>query len=555
MSFFRVAGHIFLWIVAAGAPASAGESPVTSVIVSGGWEYRWGDSPVEEDGRLTWAVEPAGAEGWTRTDVLEDLPGRGENRGLWLRTVLPDWGGRDPSLYLHSVDIVFESFLDGELIYGFGELVPGGDVEFVGWPWHAVPLPDDFGGKILAFRIQSSIGDIGIVHDPVLASGAHHVRTILRRDLDRVVLAFMMGFVAVMSFAFAVLWRERRSAFALGVFSLLMGVWTFSETELKQFIWHAPLWWTYLGLAAIYLAPAALLAVVEETHGIGFRRVLKWMRWSFAAYALAALGLSALGVFDLPGTIRPFNVLVVIGLGVGMASLLMAAIRRNPEALIFTAGMSVLGVCVLVDVVVAWTTWQPPITPWGLLFFVLSLCLIMRYRFVAVHRRSVLDGLTGVANRYQFDALLELEWHRAQRDAGTLSLIMVDIDFFKNYNDTYGHLAGDECLKRVADVLRSVTRRSGDVVARYGGEEFAILLPGMGETAALLVAERMRTALEGLGIEHAGSSVADSVTTSAGVATMDKGRPISREELVQRADEALYRAKREGRNRTCGGIA
>jgi diguanylate cyclase (GGDEF)-like protein len=138
------------------------------------------------------------------------------------------------------------------------------------------------------------------------------------------------------------------------------------------------------------------------------------------------------------------------------------------------------------------------------------------------------------------------------RDQGWLTLVMADVDHFKRYNDRYGHLAGDECLKRVAAALQSAVNRPADLVARYGGEEFAVLLPETDTTAAL-IAERCRELVAALAIRHEDSPVAPIVTLSCGVASV---RPQAGEDpslLVAAADRALYRAKHEGRNRVCSG--
>jgi len=170
-----------------------------------------------------------------------------------------------------------------------------------------------------------------------------------------------------------------------------------------------------------------------------------------------------------------------------------------------------------------------------------------------LERLANLDGLTGVANRRSFDRLLEAEWKRALRLEEPISLVFVDIDYFKAYNDTYGHIAGDECLKTVARCLDSNVRRSGDLVARYGGEEFAVLLPNLPEDKAAGFAEDLRINVESQSIAHDGSAVCDTVTISIGVATMipSKSDPPSR--LVDEADNALYRAKHKGRNRVESG--
>lgn len=178
------------------------------------------------------------------------------------------------------------------------------------------------------------------------------------------------------------------------------------------------------------------------------------------------------------------------------------------------------------------------------------------------------DPLTGLANRRALDETVAVEWHRAIRAQAPLSLLMLDVDHFKAYNDHYGHVAGDECLQRVAQVLAQTTNRVGDLAARYGGEEFAVLLPGADAEGALQVAQRICEAVRDLEIAHAHSSAAPVVTVSVGVASLQpmfagltlnalplpatgaSGSGIQVAQLLfQRADTALYRAKEQGRDR------
>jgi diguanylate cyclase (GGDEF)-like protein/PAS domain S-box-containing protein len=160
------------------------------------------------------------------------------------------------------------------------------------------------------------------------------------------------------------------------------------------------------------------------------------------------------------------------------------------------------------------------------------------------------DALTGISNRRHFDEALDLEIRRAGRAVDApLSLILCDIDHFKLYNDVYGHVAGDECLHKVAAVIRSVFKRVGDLVARYGGEEFAVIMPATNAENAAVVAERMRLAIWERSMPHTGSRVADRVTLSIGVATLRSGEVMEAKQFAMRADEALYMAKANGRNR------
>ena len=157
------------------------------------------------------------------------------------------------------------------------------------------------------------------------------------------------------------------------------------------------------------------------------------------------------------------------------------------------------------------------------------------------------DGLTGLANRRTFDEALVKEHRRALRERSRLALLMIDVDWFKPYNDRYGHPAGDECLRRVSRAIEETLPRPGDIVARFGGEEFAVLLPNTDEAGAAIMADRIRRAVLALAIEHE-ASAALVVTISAGVAALAPGGLEGIDALMRRADQALYRAKHLGRN-------
>jgi len=171
-----------------------------------------------------------------------------------------------------------------------------------------------------------------------------------------------------------------------------------------------------------------------------------------------------------------------------------------------------------------------------------------------VHQRKLLetlvgrDGLTEISNRRRFDEVLKKEWNRAQRNGNDLSLIMIDVDCFKKYNDHYGHAYGDKVLKSVAKVLSSELKRPGDMVARYGGEEFVIILPEIEIEGARSLAEKLRVSIEALAIPHEDSDVLKCITVSMGGATLTYTDKLAGD-LVEAADQMLYRAKSLGKNR------
>lgn len=165
---------------------------------------------------------------------------------------------------------------------------------------------------------------------------------------------------------------------------------------------------------------------------------------------------------------------------------------------------------------------------------------------------AIFDKLTGIHNRGHLDWVLNREWANAQRNQAPLSLIMIDIDYFKAYNDTYGHLGGDECLRQVAQTLQSLLKRKNDFVGRYGGEEFLVILPGVDHHDAMQLAETFRGDIQALGIPHAQSKNAQVVTISLGISTLTHFNGNDHADLlIHCADQALYQAKGSGRNRSC----
>ncbi|KFE53039.1 response regulator [Pseudomonas syringae] len=163
------------------------------------------------------------------------------------------------------------------------------------------------------------------------------------------------------------------------------------------------------------------------------------------------------------------------------------------------------------------------------------------------------DGLTGLSNRRHFDEYLELEWRRATRDQTQLSLMMIDVDYFKAYNDNFGHLEGDEALRQVAKAIRASCARPSDLPARYGGEEFALVLPNTSPGGARLLAEKLRMTVAGMNIPHMAPAPGSHLTVSIGISTLTPEIGSNSRQLIQEADKGLYAAKHNGRNQVSVG--
>ena len=181
--------------------------------------------------------------------------------------------------------------------------------------------------------------------------------------------------------------------------------------------------------------------------------------------------------------------------------------------------------------------------------------ILLKIKTDMLEKLVSVDSLTEVANRRRFDELLTEELGRSIRSNGFLSVIMIDVDFFKNLNDNYGHAAGDVCLKQVAQSLKNTVRRSADSIARYGGEEFVAILPDITHDDALAVAEKLRENVARLEIRNpTQANKNNSVTVSLGVATVQPLKGFNEDAILKLADKALYEAKQSGRNRVCGRI-
>jgi diguanylate cyclase (GGDEF)-like protein len=203
--------------------------------------------------------------------------------------------------------------------------------------------------------------------------------------------------------------------------------------------------------------------------------------------------------------------------------------------------------------------WLPVARPIILVYITISISTLWEHRKIKLDNQSLFylanyDGLTQVANRRRFDEYMQQQWEKMTRKKSYLSLILCDVDFFKRYNDTYGHQAGDVCLKKVAQAMTQGVKKTTDLVARYGGEEFAVVLPDTNLQQAIEIGESIRSQLQTLAIPHTTSDVSDQITLSLGIASVVPSHDITPALLIKATDEALYQAKQQGRDRYCTSV-
>jgi len=254
-------------------------------------------------------------------------------------------------------------------------------------------------------------------------------------------------------------------------------------------------------------------------------------------------------VLDQRPTMRVFPKWVELVLVIGFA-LIGAWIHRHgaPDFRKLSLTMVLLGMIVVGGYLLILYGWWFPLVPISIAMVGASVAMISTNTH-ELRTLSTRDELTRLANRRMFNEQLEREWYRALRSQTSLAIILCDVDYFKVYNDTYGHPQGDECLRQVAKALKQAVLRSSDLVARYGGEEFVLLLPNTDANGALQVGESIRSAIKALKLPHTQSQVADIITVSVGVSCVIPNIDIAPGSLIKQADLGLYAAKQQGRDR------
>jgi diguanylate cyclase (GGDEF)-like protein len=557
------------------------------------WAYRWGDSPFDAGGVPLWTCEQGNEQAWTEINFPSNPPERQERTRVWFRTRLPDFTGPDPRLFIYSIDLAAEVYLESRRIYAYGDLEPRGRALFQGWPWHLIPLPDELSGKQLYIRVFSDYRDIGLWGEAILGSGADHMRRIIKRDIVRIVVAVISLTLSSIFLLMYFLRDRQRSFLYLCLITLALVIRVISETQIKQLILQAPLFFEYVKAISYFVLPLFIILFLQEILGEQYRRVTRMG----AAVVLGLLAFTmigcATGLIRLCDTYLLFDIVAICTMiFLGILSV-KAAAAGNVEARLVCFNFIIFGLLALYSILVTNGVfpWTDEINYLLLFQFSLGLAVILIRRLVSFSNRleeystklqsqseeltmlnqsleekvrertrqlelanrqlreekitlqitSITDGLTGVYNRTYALERYDQEIGEAKRYRKKLSVIMFDLDHFKRVNDFYGHQIGDSVLQQVAQIFR-YTMRDSDLIGRYGGEEFLIVLPETDCMEAELVAERIRKDVE----TQEWSDPQLHVTISGGVAEYSGGNA---EQLIRRADSLMYQAKQLGRNR------
>lgn len=742
MPLFSLLRLIILLVLAAPSLAHSASQTVTE-----GWEYRWGDSPFSESGVPEWAVKDEPGQ-WHSIDFPSNPPGRAGRENVWFRVTLPSGEWQDPVLYIFSVDLIVQVWMDGEKIYQYGDFDAQGRGRFEGWPWHEIELPEDYDDKPVYFRVFSNYTDIGLWGEVSIMDHPDLVLYILGDSLEALVIAAFATLIALLAIIFSLLQAERKTFASISLFTLSSALMLVSESQASLLIAYKPLMWDYLAAGAYYMLPVAMALLLEQWLSDHRPWAIRLIWKTHLVYLVGALLGALAGVFDLSSTFPPFDALFLVSLVIIFAVVVRRSRRMLPEQQVLLLAFGVFCALLIVDMAVAHGVlpWGRVPVSWGMLLFSLTVVLISLWHYAgtqealkrlntsleekvaertaraeALARReqarvrlltfeneksrilgnviaqlqdcldlnqaftllardlpalcsplsgafyqrgsdecfdrlavwgfrqpgplpavldareglpepsklpelkgkglsedgdnttlcfwlnvesastgivtegilllagenmfgkadseygttrlfsaldqsiqrigitlssialreelqifSYQDALTGLKNRRYFDQLFEHESAMAQRNDLPLSLLIVDIDHFKHFNDTHGHEAGDRALQAVAGILQGQFRGS-DIVCRYGGEEFVVVMPGAIREAAHDKADQLCSAVREKAIVHEGRDLGG-LTVSVGVANWPD-HVEKPDQILSVADRALYRAKAAGRNR------
>lgn len=526
VQFFFFAKPAYAWI-------SHHEEEVP-VVLSQDWMYRWGTAA--ED-----------SSEWKPMKFPGQPHDRSGSRFLWLKAQMPQCCWSDASLLIISIHKTFEVYIDGKLIYRYGNLNNASADKFFGvWgPWHMIPLEHGFEGKELRLKIFSDDDRIGIFGKVAVGSRFDHLKYLVTGTLDQFVIGVFLLFIGLFAFILFIKNPREKALLAFGGMAFTWAVFSISLNPIKQLFFNHPPVWSYILILALLPSGAFDFLLIESFFGSGYKSLIRriWqMHFVYALFASAAVILaptSMSSIVRLHEYVSLFEAFIVVAIFIWL-------FKKGFEGKIFILGYAGVAVFpfigLFIDMNIIHTAYKPH---WGSLIFTFTICLILIRRFAEINRRADVDSLTGLYNRRYFFETAQREYERSIRYNAKLSLIVLDVDNFKAFNDSYGHSLGDRVLKIIAErCLQSV--RKSDMVGRFGGEELVILLPQTDIHTAGEIAERLRRCIMDERI-YTDKHEELFITVSIGVSslTLDTKNLNS---LFEKADLALYEAKSRGRN-------
>lgn len=351
-----------------------------------GWEYRWGDSPFQQ-GTPLWTTQEA-SDAWRSIDFPSNPPDRQGQQNAWYRITLPDGQFHDPVLYIYSIDLIAEAYLEDTLIYRFGEFDSEGKGDFLGWPWHMITLPDNYADQTLYFRVYSDYTDIGLWGEVKITERSDLLVFILSKSYANLAIAAFCLFIALLALAFGLIQREQRQFLYLSLFSLAACGKLLGETQAIQLLLDAPFLRTYITALSYYSMPIWIALLLREWLPSSKSRWMEGIAFFHTAYLLIALSSAALGWVHLSITYPVFDGLFTLSLIILLGTVAREFTRMELTQRGVIVAFSAFAFLLLIDMAVAhgflpWT--RVPISI-GALLFAATLVIIFLRDFALTQR-------------------------------------------------------------------------------------------------------------------------------------------------------------------------
>jgi len=563
-----------------------------SISLGDGWEYSWDAFPRNSSGSIIWDFDTIANLSWEPIGFPSNPPGRQERNLVWFRIILPERQFRDPSLFIFSIDVNAEFYLDSNLFHRFGKIDQEGKGKFIGWPVQLFELPPDYSGRYLYVRVFSDYRDIGLWGKILLGNGTSVNNYMYRQDffgLTVMVISLVIGLIFFITYTVA---PEQKVSLYLSIITLLLSLRIFGQLYVYQRLIASSILPEYNDAFTSALIPLFITCAIRSFLSGKFN-------WLTSLLWKIYLGIFFIVLcFSIIPDVSVYSSYVLLDLGsiLGVVTLGFISFRclgeGTKEQKYISVNFLIMAMLVLYSLMMT-----HGLVPWISEFdylmvfqFSVGLAVILGSRFFRLYQSyekqsvelstlnkrlenqvlqrtseleeanskleeinarlekdkkrlkvsSITDGLTGLYNRTYIEEQFRQIIKESSRYGKPFSISMLDLDHFKMVNDDFGHHVGDTVLRKVADTFHALIRET-DIAGRYGGEEFLILFPQTDHDEAMKVTERIRKHIAELTLDSAPIQI----TISAGVAQYSGE---SAEEMLTSADKNLYAAKERGRN-------
>jgi diguanylate cyclase len=561
-----------------------------------GWEYRWGDLPKNEKGEFLWHLGEDEKSGeWSFIGFPSNPPSREGRTIVWYRVRLPQRRFRDPTLFITSIDLNAEFYLDGKRIYRFGKIDNHGEGAFLGWPIHLIELPKDYEGKYLYVRAYSDYRDIGLWGDIYLGQGKDILTRIFQKEIMGLTVLIVSVLIGIVFIVLYIINKKQRTLLYLALLSFALALRVFGNLSFHHITGENSMFWEFLDIVTILVIPVFITLILHTIVTKRYKRITRIVWKAYAIFGLVIVFLLGIDIFPLTTA----YVLTDLSSFIGVLVLGYISFQNGRGGTVEQKLISI-NFLIMAAIVVYSFFMSYGLLPWLYEFdyimvflFSLGMTVILGRRLYLLmetlkkqsHRlsnvnkelerlvikrteeiecakkeleaannalreerntlkiTSITDGLTGLYNRTYIEESCQQEIREAVRYGRDFSLALFDIDHFKRVNDEFGHQTGDRVLKKISFLFKEVLRET-DIAGRYGGEEFLVLFPATEEKDAIAVCERLRKKVESM-IWTEGP---EKITISGGLASYPKGSGLTEEKIIKIADKNLYMAKESGRN-------